>query len=101
MAEYIVEKYNVPGIGRVDLVHNPENKKNGPYYARVEGHGLGATRSQTEERARLNVGMELKWVLEREKKELEKKLDPINETLSKMSLQLNSLNLLNSFEIKE
>jgi len=61
----IFAKYEVPEIGYVQLISSPNDMKNGPYYARVEGQDVVARYSTT----RLEVKLRTEEVLSEYKDE--------------------------------
>lgn len=99
--ERILRKYEVPAVGRVELIHAPDCELHGPYYARVENYRMAARHSQTEEEARLRAGVAVETWLEARKSELEKQLNPINSALLKMSVNSVKLTLLDDFQVTE
>jgi hypothetical protein len=99
--EKVLRRYDVPAVGRVNLIHDPNCELHGPYYARVENYGMAARHSQTEEEARLRAGEEIySWLKERQSK-LEKELAPIQSALFKMSVNSVKLTLLDDFQVIE
>ena len=97
----ILRKYEIPEVGRVELIHAPDCKLHGPYYALVENYGLAARHSQTEDEARFRAGVAVETWLEAKKSGLEKQLNPINSALSRMSVNSVKLTLLDEFQVIE
>jgi hypothetical protein len=98
--EKVLRKYEVPVAGRVNLIHAPNCEFHGPYYARVENYGLAGRRSQTEDEARFRAGVEIQNWLEVKRHDLEKKLEPIKNVLSRMSVNSVKLTLLDDFQVQ-
>lgn len=102
----VIGKYDVPAVGRVELVHDPNSVESGPYYGMIyEEEGIGvdqvAEHSQNEEEVRSRVSVIVKGRLELKKSKLENKLTPINCALLRMRCQQNEANALDDFEVKE
>ena len=94
--------YQVPGIGLVQFMHDPDEiEHHGKYYAWVAHYGLAGSFSQSEDELKIRTGQFIEQALSDRKSELEEKLAPINQALTAMSIHSFRVNSLNSFEIKK
>ena len=73
----IAIEYDIPIIGRVEIVHAPTCTK-GPYYAQVENYGVVAAQSESEDQARVRTGRSIELFLGSRKTELEAQLKDEN-----------------------
>ena len=101
MVKKILRKYDIPSVGRVELINDPACKFNGPYYARVDNYGMAGRHSLTEDEARIRAGEEISSWLEQRRSKLETELEPIKSALSTMAVNSVKLTLLDAFQIKQ
>ena len=107
MEEEIIKKYDVPGLGIVELIHR--EGVNLPYYAKIKSQetGMGMRsiyctgHSKTEEELKFRVGESVERILETTKSELEKQLNPVIDSLIKIGIHSVRIQALDSFEVKD
>lgn len=101
MAIEPIKTYEIPGIGRVELIHDSEGDLHGHYFLKSDYYGHAGRRSVTPEEALKKGGIEIRKYLEEKKSSLEKEIEPLNRSLLKMSLNKTKPNQLEDFEIHE
>jgi hypothetical protein len=103
----IAIEYDIPTIGWVGIIHAP-GCENGPYYARVDGYGIVASESGSEDEARVRTGKSIELFLGSRKTELEAqskdenygKITLIKLILSGIQSSQTSLGALSQYETK-
>ncbi|MEK6827168.1 MAG: hypothetical protein AABX99_01645 [Nanoarchaeota archaeon] len=85
----VVKEYEIPGIGRVEIIHDLGGKFHGNYFARVDKYGLagryGNSLGETENR----MLEEVKYYLEQEEEKLDRKKGRIKEGLEFITKKLS------------
>jgi len=96
----IALEYNIPVIGWVGIIHAPGCEK-GPYYARVDGYGIVAEKSGSEDEARVRVGNTINVLLGSKKTALEAQLSSVQSVLSAIQSSETPLGALSKYEVKD
>jgi|TARA_Y100000310_G_C20553056_1_gene749106 hypothetical protein len=55
----VIETYQIPHFGRVEIINSPDDGVHGKYWVRVENHGIVGRFSETLESARKSASKEL------------------------------------------
>ncbi len=95
-----IRKYDIPGIGRVELIHDSDCEAYGPYYARINTLGMVVKGGQNLHQIRFKTGVAIKKLLEEKQSKLEEQLAPVKSSLLKMH-NSTKLTVLDNFEVKE
>ncbi|MDO8517569.1 MAG: hypothetical protein Q7S33_05585 [Nanoarchaeota archaeon] len=107
MEEKIINKYDVPGVGQIELIHNTQYTPYGRYYAKIKhfGEGMGSiyctAHSNNEEESKIKIGESVERILRTNESILEKELELIKSSLAKISLHSLRTQVLDSFEVKD
>ena len=91
------KKYEVPGIGLVELFEESPEISFGRYYANVTNLGFIARFSKSEEELKTRIAKEIEQYLLFKKSRLEEKLTPVIDSLAQLNAYPNKANALDSF----
>ena len=105
--EKIICIYEVPGVGKIELIHDARSNPQTSYYAKIKnfGDGMGSIyctgHSNSEDELKIKVGDTVERILGINKSALEKELNPVLDSLARMSICSLKITRLDGFEVKD